>query len=394
MKLLIIGNGIAALSAAENFRKHDMETEILMLSEDAYPTYYRIKLSHFLGKPDFKDEELMVKDAAWYAERKIDVKLNTRVERIDFTQKEALTAQGERYPYDRLLLANGSHPFVPPLKGVEKEGVFTLRSLDDLKTILRFLKDKKRVMVIGGGLLGLEAAHGLVEQGKTVTVMEFFSYLLPRQLDQELSAVVQAQLEKEGLTFVLGSSCSEITGDQAVRGIRLENGREIEADAVIISAGIRPNLEIFTDSPLTVAKGVVVNERMQTNLPEVYAAGDIAEYQGMVFGLWSASNDQGKIAGTNLAGQDMVYAAPQLVALLNIGGVKLFSAGDVADPESVITYRDEKAFHRLFVKGGRIAGAALTGDTSLMMKARTLVLQKKEVPASGTDGDLFEALMK
>lgn len=394
MRLLIIGNGIAALSAAENFRKYDQDTEILMLSADAYPTYYRIKLSHFLGKPDFKDEELIVKDAAWYAERKIEVKLNTRVESIDFEKKEAVTAQGERYGYDKLLLANGSHPFVPPLKGGDKKGVFTLRSLDDLKTILNFLKDKERIIVMGGGLLGLEAAHALVEQGKKVTVLEFFPYLLPRQLDQELSAVVQEQLEKEGLSFVLGSSCSEVTGDESVKGILLNDGSALETDAVLISAGIRPNTEIFKDSPLTVSKGVVVNERMQTNLPDVYAAGDIAEYQGMLFGLWNASNDQGKIAGTNLAGQEMGYAAPQLVASLNIGGVKLFSAGDVSEPESVITYRDEKAFHRLFVKGDRVVGAALIGDMGPMMKAKSMVLQKKEVPASVADGDLFREMMK
>lgn len=394
MKLLIIGNGIAALSAAENFRKHDQDTEILMLSEDAYPTYYRIKLSHFLSKPDFNDEELIVKPEAWYEDRKIQVKLNTRVESIDFTNKEAVTTEGDRFGYDRLLLANGAHAFAPPLKGDDKAGVFTLRSLDDLKTIQSFLKGKERVIVIGGGLLGLEAAHSLVEQGKQVSVLEFFPYLLPRQLDQELSGVVQEMLEKEGLSFVLGTSCKEITGDQTVSGMLLENGQELKADAVILSIGIRPNTGIFKDSPLTVAKGVVVNERMQTNLPDVYAAGDIAEYQGTVFGLWTASNDQGKIAGTNLAGQDLIYAAPQLVATLNIGDVKLFSAGDVSEPESVITHRDEKAFHRLFVKGGRIVGAALIGDIGLMMKAKNLVLQKKEVPASAEEGDLFKLLMQ
>lgn len=394
MRLLIIGNGIAALSAAENFRKHNMDTEILMLSEDAYLTYYRLKLSHFLGKPDFKVEELIVKDEAWYQDKAIEVKLRTRVERIDFTKKEVITAQDESFAYDQLLLANGAHPFVPPIKGSEKKGVFALRSLDDLKAILDYVKDKEHVTVIGGGLLGLEGAHGLIEQGKKVTVLEFFKYLLPRQLDQEMAQVVQDQLTKEGMDFILGSSCEEILGTASVTGLRLSDGREIKSDAVIFSAGVRPNTEIYMNSPLAVGKGVLVNERMQTNIPDVYAAGDVVEYQGTVFGLWTASNEQGKIAGFNLAGQDLTYSAPQLVTTMNIGEVKLFSAGDVSEPDSVITFRDEKTFHRIFVKAGSIVGAALTGDLSLMMKAKNLVLQKKEVPTSGEDGDLFKELMK
>lgn len=393
MKLLIIGNGIAALSAAEAFRKHDSDSEILMITEDRYPTYYRIKLSHFLGKPEFKDEELLVKDEAWYRDRNISVQLETRIAGIDFEGKAVTTEKGDRIAYDQLLLANGSSPFVPPIKGAEQQGVFTLRSLDDLKDILTFLKDKNNVAVIGGGLLGLEAAHGLVELGKQVHVLEFFKYLLPRQLDGELSALVQAQLEAEGLRFILGEGCEEFLGTGSVEGIRLSSGETLPVDAVLISAGVRPNMEIYQGSPLQTNKGVLVNDRMETNLPGVYAAGDIAEYQGTVFGLWTASNEQGKIAGTNLAGKELAYTSPQLVATLNIGGVKLFSAGDVSEPDTTISFHNEKVFHRLFVKEGRIVGAALTGDISLMLKAKNLVLQKKEVPTSDGDGDLFTQLM-
>ncbi len=394
MRLLIIGNGIAALSAAEHFRKNNSETEVLILSEDSSLTYYRIKLSHYLGKPAFQEEELLVKDLPWYQEKGITVVLNTRVDRIDFTKKEAVTRDGDCYDYDQLLLAHGAQPFVPPISGSHRPGVFTLRSLEDLKNIRAFMEDKERVVVIGGGLLGLEAAHGLVELGKKVTVLEYFQYLLPKQLDQELSRIVQSQLEREGISFTLEAECEAILGDESVSGIRLKSGNEIPADAVIISAGVRPNLETLQGSPLVLNKGIVVNERMETNLPGVYAAGDVAECHGTVFGLWTAANEQGKIAGSNLAGKDLTYAVPELAATLNIGDVKLFSIGDVGAPDSVLSFQDEKVCHRLFVKGGVVVGAALIGDLSLMLKAKTLVTQKKEVLVSGAGEDVFKELMK
>ncbi len=394
MRLVTIGNGIAALSAVESFRKIDQESEILMITSDGYPTYYRTRLSHMLGKPDFNAEEIFVKDAGWYKDNRIDVKTHTCIARVDFEQKTLHTDAGECISYDRLLLANGAHPFVPPAKGAERKGVFTLHSMDDLKAIHTHMKDKKHAVVIGGGLLGLEAAHGLIGAGKTVTVLEFFPYLLPRQLDAELSRMVQKQLAEEGMTFVLGHSCAEILGEEAVSGIRLDDGTEIEADAVLFSTGVRPNLSLFRDTALAVNKGVLVNARMQTNLADVYAAGDIAEYNGTVFGLWTAAADHGKIAGTNLAGQEMTYTAPQMISTLILGKVKLFSAGVVAEPESVITWQNEKAFHRLFVKAGKVVGAVLTGDISLVQKAKSLVLQGKSVPDVEGDAEKFMALMQ
>lgn len=379
MRLLIIGNGIAGLSAAETFRKNDPDSEILMLSHEPYLTYQRIKLSHVLGEPDFTDESLLVKPASWYEAQKITVQLNTEVQQIDFEAKHVKTADGETITYDKLLLATGGHAFMPPVKGAEKQGIFALRTLDDLKRIHAYLKDKQRVVVVGGGLLGLEAAHGLVELGKQVTVLEFFPYLLPRQLDPELSAHVQAQLEREGIHFVLGTGCEGLLGDEAIAGLHLANGDELMADAVIFSAGVRPNISLYEGTALVVNKGIQVNEKMETNIPDVYAAGDVAEYQGMVFGLWTSSNEHGRIAGSNMAGKVMTYAAPQLVATLNIGEVKLFSAGDVALPEQMLTYRDEKVCHRLYIKEGHVVGAVLTGDLAWMLKAKNAVNQRRPV---------------
>ena len=327
----------------------------------------------------FTDDSLLVKPATWYETQKITVQLNTEVHQIDFEAKHVLTVDGKVIEYDKLLLATGGHAFMPPVKGAEKKGIFALRTLDDLKQIHAYLKDKQHVVVVGGGLLGLEAAHGLIELGKQVTVLEFFPYLLPRQLDPELSAHVQSQLEQEGIRFVLGTGCEGLLGDDVVTGLHLANGNELMADAIIFSAGVRPNINLYEGTALAVNKGVIVNEKMETNIPDVYAAGDVAEYQGMVFGLWTSSNEHGRIAGSNMAGKAMTYAAPQLVATLNIGEVKLFSSGDVALPEQMLTYRDEKVCHRLYIKEGHVVGAVLTGDLAWMLKAKNAVNQRRPV---------------
>lgn len=395
MRLLIIGNGIAAQSAAEAYRKLNTEDEILMVSDEAHLTYQRIKLSHYLGKPAFEEDELLVKPQSWYEEKNIQVKLNTKVTHLELEEKQVKTLTGETIAYDKLLLATGAHAFCPPIKGADKEGIFALRTLEDLKTILNYVQDKKHVLVIGGGLLGLEAAQGLVELGKKVTVLEFFPYLLPRQMDEEMSQLVQKQLEAEGIHFLLGKNCQEFLGDEAVIGIRLSEDEILEGDAIIISAGIRPNVALYSDTTLQVNKGIVVNERMATNMPDVYAAGDVAEYQGVVYGLWISANEHGRIAGSNMAGKDMVYAAPQMVTTLTIGEVKMFSAGDVSEPESVISYKKENSFHRLYVKKGHVVGAVLTGDMSLMLKAKNMAVKHKEVPAfEGSEAELFLLLMQ
>lgn len=394
MRLLIIGNGIAAQSAAEAYRKLNTEDEILILSDEAYLTYQRIKLSHYLGKPEFQEDELLVKPPAWYEEKNIQVKLNTKVTHLEIENKQVKTLGGEVIAYDKLLLATGAHAFCPPIMGADKEGVFALRNLEDLKAILNYVQDKSHILVIGGGLLGLEAAQGLVELGKKVTVLEFFPYLLPRQMDEEMSQVVQKQLEAEGIQFLLGKNCKEFLGDKTISGIRLSEDEVLEGDAILISAGIRPNIALYGDTPLQVNKGIVVNERMATNIPDVYAAGDVAEYQGVVYGLWTAANEHGRIAGSNMAGKDMVYAAPQMVTTLNIGEVKMFSAGDVTEPESVISYKNENSFHRLYVKQGHVVGAVLTGDMSLMLKAKNMAVKHKEVPNfEGSEEALFLHLM-
>lgn len=422
MKLLIIGTGIAALSAAEAFRKHDTTSDILMLGADRHLPYFRIKLSHLLSNPDVSAEEVLVKKENWYREQRITLRTDTTVARVDYAAKTAMLDTGETIAYDRLLLATGATPFVPPVPGADKPGVFTLRTFEDLKAIQEALRDKQRVLVVGGGLLGLEAAYGLMGLGKQVHVLEAFPYLLPRQLDPHISDSIRHQLEAEGMTFTLGVPCDRIEtvtapepavgnlptaaeGDRSleteerlsvetVSGMRLKNNTFLAADAILFSAGVRPNTALAEGSPLVVNRGIVVDTSMRTNLPDVYAAGDVAEIDGMPYGLWAPAMAQGKVAGANLAGGVEAYVPTQLAATLSIGRVKLFSAGEINDADAHITHEEDALFHRLYGRDGRVAGIVLTGDLSLSMKAKALVAQQKDLPPEDISRIKFHDLFR
>jgi nitrite reductase (NADH) large subunit len=267
--------------------------------------------------------------------------------------------------------------------------VFTLRTFDDLHAIQNALENKNRVLVIGGGLLGLEAAYGLMGLGKQVHVVEALPYLLPRQLDAYMSEKIRIQLQEMGMGFTFGIPCAQIESapgavpgnrHASVTGMRLKDGSFLEADAILFSAGVRPNTALAQGSPLAVNRGIVVDEHMRTNLPEVYAAGDVAELDGMLYGLWSPALEQGKVAGQNMAGGSARYAPTELAATLSIGRVKLFSAGEINNTDAFIPHEEDTLLHRLYVRDGRVAGVVLTGDLSLSMKAKNLVRQRTDLP--------------
>ncbi|WZL73107.1 FAD-dependent oxidoreductase [Clostridiaceae bacterium 35-E11] len=375
---VIIGNGIAGLSAAEEIRKTDSNATIKIISQEAYLTYYRVKLSHFISKdPELK--QLLIHDENWYKERNIEIILGRRVENIDPIQSTIQLDNGEQVIYEKLLIANGSKAFVPPVEGVEKEGVYTLRSLEDLKEIQSYLKDCKEVAVIGGGLLGLEAAWALQERDLKVNVIEFFDYLLPRQLDQELSSYVKEELEARKLNIHLSAAAQELVGDEKVTSVRIKDGRNITADMVLFSAGIRPNLEIVEGTDIQINKGIIVDGFMQTSVKNIYAAGDIAEMKGSAMGLWSVAMEQGKVAGKNMVGNAAMYAPIQPATMLSIGGLSLFSAGEINAEKKTLTYRNQEIFHKLFVEEGKLVGGVLTGDVKKMAKLKKAVNDKVEI---------------
>ncbi|HIJ19590.1 MAG TPA: NAD(P)/FAD-dependent oxidoreductase, partial [Deltaproteobacteria bacterium] len=324
----------------------------------------------------------------------ITLKLNTRVSGAVPGEKILFTTDNERIGYDRLLLATGSHSFIPPIKGSDRKGVFALRSLQDARDISSWAGDVEDVVLIGGGLLGLEAGNALRRLGKKVTVVEFFPRLLPRQLDVDGAGRLQKIMEGMGFSFRLGAKTEAIAGADGVVGVQLEGGETLPARMVIISAGVRPNMELAKDLGLEHDKGIKVNERLVTSSPHIYAAGDVAEFNGMPYGIWPAAMEQGKIAGTNMAGGDQVYQGTTMANTLKVVGVDLASAGNIDADNSleskVVT--DDTVYKKVVLEKDRIVGCIMLGNTKGFSRITKAMEEKLDVSGvkDGILSDHFE----
>ncbi len=364
MKYIIIGNGVAGTTAAETIRKYDSQGEIKIFTDEAFPFYSRIRLMEYLAD-EVEIPKLQIRSNTWYETKKIQLFLNSRVVDIDSVKKAIVTQSGERHHYDKLLLAEGSHSFVPPIKGAEKKGVFSLRNLKDAQAIKEFAGGKTKALLIGGGILGLEVGNSLRKTGLKVSVVEFVPRLLPRQTDPACATLLQTRLEQMGLTFYLGVGSKEIVGENQMQGLLLEDGRQIETDMIIISAGVRPNLELAQKLNLKIGKGIPVSDQMETEIPDIYAAGDSIEHRGMLYGIWPASEKQGEVAGMNMAGTAVSYTGTTLSNLLKVAGIDLLAAGDI-DPEgkleAMVEQNTEKGTYRkLVIKENIMVGCLLFG---------------------------------
>ena len=363
---VIVGNGVAGTTAAENIRKLDQEGSITMLTDEQVPFYYRLRLNEYLAG-DLPEEKLIGKKQGWYQEHNIDLKLGIRVVSGDPEQKIVRTDDGQTFSYDVLLLANGSHSFVPPIQGSDTKGVFTLRTIQDYRDTLAFAGNVQKVVLIGGGLLGLEAGNGMLKQGKDVQVVEFFPRLLPRQLDDEGAKRLRVILEEKGFSFHLGAKTREIAGQEQVESVLLEGGQSLEAGLVLISAGVRPNIELAQSLGLEVDRGVKVDSHLRTSNKDVYAAGDVAEFRRINYGIWPAAMEQGQMAGMNMAGKETLYQGTTMANTLKVLGVDLGSAGDI-DAENklrVLIAAKERIYKKLVIdEQDKIAGCIMLGDTT------------------------------
>ena len=377
---LIIGNGVAGATAAENIRKLDKAGKMTVVTEESTPFYYRMRLPEFISG-DLTEDKLSAKKNQWYKDQGIDLKLKTRIQGADPGKKVVTTQSDQEIPYDRLLIATGSRSFIPPMKGADKKGGFALRSIQDAREIVAWAKNIQKVVLIGGGLLGLEAGNALRKLGKNLTVVEFFPRLLPRQLDVAGGGRLQAIMEGMGFSFRLGAKTQEIKGEDRVSGVLLEGGELLPAEMVVISAGVRPALELAKALSLDHDKGIKVDEQMRTNQPGIYAAGDVAEFKGIPYGIWTAAAEQGQIAGTNMAGGNALYKGTVMANTLKVIGIELASAGNI-DAENKLESKvltDEKVYKKIVLENDQIAGCIMLGDTKGFTKITKLMSEKQNV---------------
>ena len=364
MKYLIIGNGVAGDEASIMIRKSDATAEIKLISESINYFYYKPKLINYLAN-EISLNKFTIHEQTFYKKMNIKNIPGTKITKIN-PDKNIVTAEDKtEYEYDKLLLATGSRAFIPPIKGVNKNGVFKIREVEDCDNILEYIKDKNNIVVIGGGLLGLEIANSLRSLDKKVTIIEYFSILLPRQLDNDGANLLKKMLEKKGLNFILTGVVETIEGKDKVEKVILKSGKEIKADAVIISAGIRGRIELAKDIGIKINKGVVVNDFMETSVENIYCAGDLVEHNGKLYGIWNASKEQGKIAGLNMVGIKTKYNGTLFSNILKVTGIDLYSAGNFNTKNGEISIsKNENEYIKFIIKNNQLIGAIVLGNAN------------------------------
>ncbi|MDU1316485.1 FAD-dependent oxidoreductase [Anaerococcus hydrogenalis] len=387
---LIVGNGIAGLKAAESIRKKDENASIVIISKAADYTYWRTKLSELICK-DFTNDDILVKKLDWYEKNNIEVKLQNEVEKLDLDSKKAILKNGDQIEYGKALIATGSHPFVPPIKNIDTKGVFAIRTVDDLNSFKKHINENKKVIIIGGGLLGLEAAFSIKNAGCEVLVIETFDYILGKQLDNELSLKLEKELNNAGIETSTGKNTSEILEkDGKVCGIKLEDGEEIEAGTILVQTGVRNDLDVAINSGLKTERGIIVDETLKTSDENVYAAGDCMQLGQATIGLWTASMEMGEIAGSNMTGDNKTYQTPKPFSSLLLGDIKLFSAGFNSGEgiEEVKKEYGEKVY-KLFKKDGKYVGGILYKDIKFQNDVKKIVFEGEDPKNTKLGKEIF-----
>lgn len=367
-KYLILGGGAAALEAAKAIRERDRTGGITMISEEAHLPYNRPMLTKAMLS-DMTGDQLAVEPESFYEENSISLLLEARVKAIDPAAKSVTVEKGGApmtIVYDKLIYALGAHAFVPPVKGADGEHVVSIRNIEDAQKVQRMLPSLKNAVVIGGGVLGLEAAWALKRGKVDVAVVESAPRIMARQLSETASEVLSGIIRGAGVQLFTNAGTAEITENSVL----LADGTELPADLVVFSTGVRGNLDIAQAAGIEINRSIVVNERMETNLPDIYAAGDCAEFGGVNYALWSQSVEQGKTAGGNAAGDDLTYETVDGALSFNGMGTSLFSMGDNgSDPAKkyrTVELRDERRaqYEKYTFVNNRLCGVVLIGDTS------------------------------
>lgn len=384
---VIVGNGVAGVNAAKAIADAKPGASIAVLAAEKYHYYNRWQLPAFLAG-ELAQDEILFYPPQWYEDHGIAVHLDCAVAKLDPAGHRVALCDGRQVSYERLLLAAGGAAVVPPtIAGTEKQGVFVLRTLDDALAIKAYADGVKEAIVIGGGLLGLEVAHALHALGLPVTVIEFFPRLLPRQLDVAGAELFRAMVEASGIKVITGAVCQEIQGDGPATGVGLQGGDIVQGGLVIISAGIRARSQLAQAAGLEVKRGVVVNDSLQTSAPDIYAAGDVAECNGQVYGIIPAAVEQARVAALSMMGVDAApYTGTVPLTTLKVAGIDLTSIGEVnPEGEGVQEYRvirrEKSLYRKIVLREGRVVGAILIGDKANVSPVTRLIRSGADLSA-------------
>jgi len=371
MKLVVVGNGMAGMRTVEELLKIAPDIyDITVFGDEPYPNYNRIMLSPVLANEQTIDD-IILNSREWYAENNIALYTSARVNKIDRINRVVYAADGSSAEYDRLLIATGSKPFMLPVPGCELAGVIGYRDIKDTNDMIDTAKKYKHAVVIGGGLLGLEAANGLKIQGMDVTVVHRNEWLLDRQLDKTAGLMLKKNLEAKGLKFLLETNTEKLIGSKEgrVKAVRFSDGLEVAADLVVMAVGIRPNFELAQSAGIYCDRGIVVNDTMQTFDPRVYSVGECVSHRGISYGLVAPLFEMAKVCATHLANFGIgQYKGSVTSTKLKVTGIDLFSAGDFEggdDTEEIVLHDAVGGvYKKLVIKDDKIIGSVLYGDTT------------------------------
>ena len=365
--LVIIGNGMAAARLVEELAKRALGRHaIAVIGDEPRLAYNRVLLSSVLAG-EVTSQDIELKSSDWWRDHGVTVRYGCAALSVDTARREVTLANGATVGYARLVFATGSTALRLNVPGADLPGVHTFRDSRDVEQLIDLAQQKKRVVVVGGGLLGLEAAYGIAKAGAKVTLVHLMDRLMERQLDLPAAALLKGQVERKGVAVMLNASTARILGTDTVTGVELADGRTIAADAVVFAAGIRPNAALAKDAGIPVNRGIVVNDRMESDIAGIHAIGECAEHRGACYGLVEPAYEQAAVLAEHLAGRDADYLGSVTATNLKVSGVGVFSAGDflATNDSDVVVLNDPRrgVYRKLVLREGALTGAVLVGDT-------------------------------
>jgi nitrite reductase (NADH) large subunit len=387
--LVIVGNGMAAARLVDELAKVALgRYAVAVIGDEPRLAYNRVLLSSVLaGETATQDIEL--RPAAWWRDRGVTLKYGCFATGIDVGRREIKIENDESVPFSKLVIATGSSALRLNVPGADLAGVHTFRDSRDVDLLLALAAQEKRVVVVGGGLLGLEAAYGLAKAGASVTLVHLMDRLMERQLDAPAAELLKSLVERKGIEILLNANTARIHGETRVEGVELVDGRRIEAEAVIFAAGIRPNISLAREAGIAVNRGIVVDDHLQTAAPEMFAIGECAEHRGICYGLVEPAYEQAKVLARHLAGREASYGGSVVATNLKVSGVSVFSAGDFTGGDGsesiVLSDVNHGTYKKLVIKDGRLTGAVLVGDVGDALWYLELIRNRQPTQRIRTD---------